>query len=71
MTVEKEAHSPEVFALPVAESVHQLLQLCSSLDFEKDFIVVVGDFDVQVFGGGWRLVAVRRLFLVGHGVEGV
>ncbi|CZR68413.1 uncharacterized protein PAC_18312 [Phialocephala subalpina] len=35
--------------MSLAEGVHQLLEDCSALDLEEDFIVVVGYFDVQMF----------------------
>lgn len=35
-----------------AECVHQLLELRGALDLEEDFVVVVGDLDVQVLGIG-------------------
>jgi len=45
-TVEEEADRVWGFALSLAESIHQLLQLGGALDLEKDLIVVIGNFDV-------------------------
>lgn len=44
-------------SLAVAEGIHQFLQLRSPLDLEEDFVVVVSDFDVEVF----RLLLLVRL----------
>lgn len=54
--------------MPLAEGIHQLLQLGSSLDLEEDLIVVVCDLDVEMLtwagslgllGGTWASVVVR------------
>jgi len=49
--VEQEATASDVLALALTECVHELLQLGCALDLEEHFIVVVGDLDVQMFGG--------------------
>jgi hypothetical protein len=33
--------------------MHEFLQLGGPFDFEEDFIIIVGDFDVQVLGRYW------------------
>jgi len=35
--------------LSLAESIHQLLKGSGTLDLEEDFIVVIGDLDIEVF----------------------
>jgi hypothetical protein len=68
--IKKEPDCTEVFALTFAECAHQLVETSGSFDFEKDFVVVVGDFDVEVFattGGRLRLSAVGRVATVRHG----
>ena len=55
MSVEEEATALDRFALPLAESIHELLELRGALDLEEDFIVVVRHFDIDV---AWLL----RLF---------
>ena len=54
--VKQEAAALEGFALALAESIHELLKLRGALDLEENFVVIVGDFDIQVFG-------LRLLFL--------
>lgn len=51
--------------MPLAESVHELLELSGTLDLEEDLIVVIRHFDVEMLGGsrllwGWTSV-VRHL----------
>lgn len=46
--VKEEAHGVNALALAVAEGIHQLLEWSGALDLEEDFVVVVGDLDVQV-----------------------
>lgn len=60
--IEEEAHAGEGLALTLAEGVHELLELGSTLDLEEHLVVVVGDLDVQVLGllGSFVLVASRR-----------
>ena len=41
-----------MLALAITESVHEFGKLGGSLDFEEDLVVVVGHFDVEVFGFG-------------------
>lgn len=65
--VEEEANGVWCFALSFAESIHQLLQLSGTLDLEEDFIIVVGNLDVQVLGNrayGFR--ATWTALVVGH-----
>jgi len=59
--VEEEAHAGERLSLTLAEGIHELLQLGCALDLEEDFVVVVGDLDVQVLG------LLRSLVLVAGG----
>ena len=46
--IEQEPHCVRLLSLPLAEGIHELLQLGGSLDLEKHFIVVVGDLDVEM-----------------------
>jgi len=64
--IKEEADRCRSFALPLAESIHQLLQGGSSLDLEKDLIVVIGDFDVEMFAlaGALRLLGCTRASVV-------
>jgi hypothetical protein len=47
--IEEKPDRSRGFALPLAESVHELLQGCCTLDLEENLIVVVSDLDVEVF----------------------
>ncbi|KAI6754342.1 hypothetical protein HG530_012856 [Fusarium avenaceum] len=55
--VEEESHGAGGLSLAFAEGTHQLLELCGTLDLEEDFVVVVGNLDVQVLRVGGRLLA--------------
>lgn len=67
--VEEEADGGALFALPLAESAHQLVQLRGLLDLEENFVVAIGDFDVEVLASArivllsavWRLLVVRHV----------
>jgi hypothetical protein len=48
LPIEEKATGLDRLALPFAEGIHELLQLRRPLDLEEDFVVVVGDFDVDV-----------------------
>lgn len=67
--IEQEADGVGSFALSVAEGFHELLQLCGALDLEEDLIVVVGDFDVEMFDAAgstfWLLRRAGASVLVG------
>ncbi len=39
--------------MPLAEGIHEFLELCGSLDLEKHLVIVVGHLDVQVFCCPW------------------
>lgn len=48
-----------------AKSIHQLSQVGRALDLEEDFVVVIGDLDVEVLNGSrcrwrWRRRFIRR-----------
>lgn len=45
----QESHSAGTLALAFAKCVHQLFQFGASLDLEEDLVIVVGDFDIEVF----------------------
>jgi len=68
LTIEQESDRLPVLALPLAESIHQFLQLGGALDLEEDLIVAVGDFDVEMFRWRWRvrLRAIGRLVIIRH-----
>jgi len=67
-SIKEESDGGGRLSLPFAEGVHQLLQLRCSLDLKKNFIIIVGDFDVEVLGllrflrlvRGWGAILVRR-----------
>lgn len=48
LAVEEEAHALRALALPLAEGIHELLQLCGALNLEEHLVVVVRDLDVQM-----------------------
>lgn len=67
-SVKEKSHRLGVFALTLAESMHQLLEFGGSLDLKKHLIVIVRNFDVQMFAWRWCvcLGAVGRVLGVGH-----
>jgi hypothetical protein len=48
LAVKQEAHARDVFALAIAERVHELSKGRSALNLEEDLVVVVGNLDIQV-----------------------
>jgi len=46
--VVEEATALHTLALTLTESIHKLLQLRSTLDFEEDLVVVVRDLNIEV-----------------------
>ena len=64
-SIEQKADSRLSLALTFAKSVHELRKLGGTLYFEEDLIVVVCDFDIEVFGL-WLLVARWRVILIRH-----
>jgi len=48
LPVEHEAARLDVLALALTEGVHELGELCATLDLEEDLIVGVGDLDVEM-----------------------
>lgn len=69
---EQKSHCLWVLALALAECVHQLLELCRALDLEEDFVVVICNLDIQMFGlFSLRRSAVGRSLLVLVGHDGV
>lgn len=70
-SVEEEADRSRLFPLSIAEGVHELFQRRRTLDLEEDFIVIVGDLDIEVLGS-WRFIRLsrpRRCIAVRHGSE--
>ena len=61
LTVEQEAAALQGLALALTESVHKLLEGCRSFDLEKDLIVVISNFDIEVFGRRGRAALIFRL----------
>ena len=56
-------------ALTLAEGIHELGKRGSTLDLEKDLVVVIGDLDVQVFRFGLAICvasSARGLIAVRH-----
>ena len=64
-SVKQKADSRQSLALTFAKSVHELRKLSGTLYLEENLIVVIGDFDVEVFGL-WLLVARWRVVLIRH-----
>lgn len=67
-TIEEEPDGSALLALPLAESAHQLVQLGGLLDLEENFVVAIGNLDVEVLASA-RIVllsAVGRLLVVRH-----
>lgn len=67
--IEQESNILHGLALSFTEGVHEFAELGCALDLEEDFVVVISDLDVQVFGLGllfwvggatWGLLAVRH-----------
>ena len=56
LTIEEESARAGSLALTLAKGVHELFEGGGALDFEKDFVVVVRDLDVQMFHGRGLLV---------------
>jgi hypothetical protein len=67
-SIDEESDSLGVFALTVAESLHELVEFGGSLDLEEDFVVAIGDLDVEVLATSCRLrlCAVWGLFVIRH-----
>jgi len=67
LAIEEEANAARILATAIAERVHQLLQRSRLLDFEKHFVVVVRDLDVEVLGLlGLLFVLVALIGFFGH-----
>lgn len=60
LAIKEEAHTRDVLALAVAESVHELAECGGALDLEEDLVVIVRDLDVEV------LALARILRLLGN-----
>lgn len=65
--IKQETDGRHLLSLAFTESVHQFLELGRSLYLEEDFIVVVGNFDIQVIRGCGASFLGRLSLLVGHG----
>jgi hypothetical protein len=67
-SIDEEADGLGVFALTIAESLHELVEFGGSLDLEEDFVVAIGDLYVEVLAtsGRLRLCAVGGLFVIRH-----
>ena len=62
LPIKQEPDCSRRFSLSLAKGIHQLLELGGALDLEEDFVIAIGDFDVEVFGAGllrWRSAVVR------------
>lgn len=64
LPIKEEATRPKFLALPLAERVHELFQLCTALDLEEHLVVPVCHFDIQVFA--WRRWSIIRLLASGR-----
>jgi hypothetical protein len=69
LTVKEKAHRPDILALSLAESIHQLLQLGASLDLKENLIVIVGDFDIEMLDRWRRITGCTVLFLIRHDLQ--
>lgn len=57
--------------MSITEGVHELFQSRCAFDLEENFVVVVGDLNVEMLGS-WRLLWLSRprgCVVVGHGDE--
>jgi len=59
-TIEEETNRVRSLALPLTESIHELLQGCGALDLEENLIVVICNFDVEMFAGTFCLFGHAR-----------
>ncbi len=74
-SIEQEPDGIRAFPLTFTKCIHKLFQCGGTLDLKKNFIVVIGHFDVQVLGLGrfldiatsaWRLTAIGHDSLCGR-----
>ncbi len=63
--VKEESHGAHRLSLALAKGSHQLLQLGGALNLEEDFVVVVGDLDVEVLDVGGSAFGLTTV-VVGH-----
>lgn len=61
-SIEQETHGGHLLSLAFAEGIHELLQLRGALNLEEDFIVVVGNLDVEVLHRGGAAFLLGRHF---------
>ena len=67
LALKEESNGCHVLALSFAERVHELLKLGTTLDLEKDLVVVVRHLDVEVLsasGVGIRALASRATVVI-------
>lgn len=67
LALEEETDRCHVLALSLAEGVHKLLELSTTLDLEEHLVVVVCNFNVQMLctaGIGVRALASRAAVIV-------
>lgn len=68
LALEQKPHRGGSLALPLAKGGHEFLEFGAALDLEKDLVVVIRDFDVEVLGRTLRRLEAR---LAGAAVVGV
>src|SRR5277367_109935 len=70
LTVEEETDALGFLALTITKGVHQLLKSSGTLDLEEDLVLIVRNFNVEVFGNR-RVVCLSSLMrstlvMIGH-----
>lgn len=70
LPIEQKAHTLWMLALAFTECIHEFLERCRSLDLKEDFVIIVGDLDVEVFWLRLGFVGLARVIggrsFVGH-----
>jgi hypothetical protein len=59
-----------LLALAIAEGVHQFFELCCSFNLKEDFIVIIGDLDIEVFRWSRRIASRSIGHVLGCNVDG-
>ena len=69
LSIKQETTLLQALALTLAKGIHQLLQLSSTLNFEKDFVVLrISHFDVQMLRLSILGPVACRVVVVRHSV---
>jgi hypothetical protein len=59
-----------LLALAIAEGVHQFFELCCSFNLKEDFIVIIGDLDIEVLRWSRRIASRSIGHVLGCNVDG-